>query len=46
MVEPLIRFYAAMLNIYNRLPQPYLALISVAIFLGSILMILKFWRWL
>lgn len=46
MIDPLIRFYAAMLNIYNRLPQPYLALISVVIFLGAILTILRFWRWL
>lgn len=46
MIDPLIRFYAAMLNIYNRLPQPYLALISVVIFLGTILTILRFWRWL
>lgn len=46
MIDPLIRFYSAMLNIYNRLPQPYLALISVVIFLGTILTILRFWRWL
>lgn len=46
MVDPLIRFYAAMLNIYSRLPQPYLAFINVSIYLGIILTILKFWRWL
>lgn len=46
MIDPLIRFYSAMLNIYSRLPQPYLALICVAIYLGIILTILKFWRWL
>lgn len=46
MIDPLIRFYSAMLNIYSRLPQPYLALICVSIYLGIILMILKFWRWL
>lgn len=46
MIDPLIRFYSAMLNIYIRLPQPYLALICTAIYLGIILTILKFWRWL
>lgn len=46
MIDPLIRFYSAMLNIYTRLPQPYLAFICVAIYLGIILTILKFWRWL
>lgn len=46
MIDPLIRFYSAMLNIYTRLPQPYLAFICTAIYLGIILIILKCWRWL
>lgn len=46
MVDPLIRFYSAMLNIFSRLPQPYFALICTAIYLGIILTVLKFWRWL
>lgn len=46
MIDPLIRFYSAMLNIYIRLPQPYLALINVSIYLGIVLTFLKFWRWL
>lgn len=46
MIDPLIKFYSAILNIFSRLPQPYIALICVAIYLGIILTFLKFWRWL
>ena len=46
MIDPLLHFFSAVLNIYASLPQPFHALVGVSVFLGIILTLLKFWRYL
>lgn len=44
MIDPLVKFFSAMLHVFSSLPQPFLAFVSLAFFLSFILVILKLWK--